>query len=266
MKITAIRHFWPEPAHFVISRPSGAGEYVFIHFLNPVEILYKGNHITTDANTCIVYSPSEPTWFCSHEPLVHNWMHITGNVTHHMSLYGLTPDTLYSLTDSVFVTSIVRELELEYNANRTYFGELTDLKIQELFLKISRNAVDKPPAAGIRTELAERFAGLRQEMFMNLDKEWPVSRMAAKVFLSEPHFYSLYKQLYGISPTQDLIAARMERAKNLLLQGQYKVSEIAAMLGYAGEYHFINQFRKSEGVSPGKYMSSLQQRQLDKSE
>lgn len=53
---------------------------------------------------------------------------------------------------------------------------------------------------------------------------------------------------------RDIIYARIERAKNLLSARTYSVSEVAKLAGYTNEYHFIRQFKKVAGVTPGQYM------------
>lgn len=255
MKITRIRHLWPEPAEFYLNRPNGAGEYIFLHFLNPIEILYKDELITTKPDSCIIYSPNEPEWFCSHVPLIHNWMHLTGDVSRELSRYGLSTDTIYCVGDGNFITEILRELEMEYNSDKEFYDALSDFKLHELFIKIARSTGSNS-ASGINPEIVQRFHNLRNEIFSSLENNWTVPEMAQKVFLSEPYFYSIYKRIYGITPTQDIILARIDKAKRLL-QKDFKVSEVAAMTGYTSEYHFINQFRKVDGVSPGKYAASL---------
>ncbi len=255
MKITRIRHLWPEPAGFELERKNGAGEYIFLHFLNSVDIVHNGETIVTKPDTCIIYSPDEPQWFKSHCPLTHNWMHLSGDVGYALSQYGLSLNTLYTVGDGDFITVILRELEMEYNSEKKYYDSLSNIKLQELFIKISRSTSSNN-TFGISPEITQKFDALRSEMLSNLQKDWFVPEMAQKVFLSEPYFYLLYKRIYGISPTQDLILARVDKAKRLLQQN-FKVSEVAAMTGYTSEYHFINQFRKTEGMSPGKYASSL---------
>ncbi len=252
MEITRIRHLWPEPEGFYINRPTGAGEYIFLHFLNAVEILYENEHIITKPNACIVFSPEEPEWFCSHIPLVHNWMHLTGDVARNLSRYGLSTNTIYYVDDGEFITDILRELEMEYNSDKRFYDYLSDVKLQELFIKIARST-HSSSSTDVNPEILRRFSKLRNEVFSSLEKQWSVPEMAQKVFLSEPYFYSLYKRIYGITPAWDIILARIDKAKRLLQQG-FKVSEVAGMTGYSSKNHFINQFRKVEGISPGKYL------------
>ena len=78
--------------------------------------------------------------------------------------------------------------------------------------------------------------------------------MANMMNYSESHFCTVYKAIYGISPTADIINARVNSAKNLLEFSNKKVSEIASTLGYWNITHFIRQFKQKTGCTPRKYL------------
>ena len=80
--------------------------------------------------------------------------------------------------------------------------------------------------------------------------------MAERLNLSESRFYALYKSIFGISPTADIINARIYSAKNMLQFSNDKIEKIAAELGYKNTTHFIRQFKSSTGVTPSKYRLS----------
>jgi len=71
--------------------------------------------------------------------------------------------------------------------------------------------------------------------------------------LSESRFFSLYKRIFGISPTLDLINAKITAAKNLLLSTDEKIEAISHALGYDNVTHFIRQFKSRVGKSPSAY-------------
>jgi len=75
--------------------------------------------------------------------------------------------------------------------------------------------------------------------------------MARRLGVSVSRLYPLYRRLFSISPGKDLILMRVEKAKNMLLQGE-SVSRTAEAMGYANIYHFIRQFKQITGSSPGK--------------
>ena len=77
--------------------------------------------------------------------------------------------------------------------------------------------------------------------------------MAQRVHLSPSRVYPIYKKLFGISPNADLINARINSAKNRLINSGDKIEDIAESLGYRNITHFIRQFKENTGMSPGQY-------------
>ncbi|GGF68778.1 hypothetical protein GCM10010912_12330 [Paenibacillus albidus] len=53
---------------------------------------------------------------------------------------------------------------------------------------------------------------------------------------------------------------RMERACELLLDTDYRISEIASMVGYQHENSFIRVYRKYKDITPGKYREMMRSR------
>ena len=82
--------------------------------------------------------------------------------------------------------------------------------------------------------------------------------MAKKVNLSESHFFVLYKKFYGITPVADLINARINNAKNMLLFKNMLIDDIASELGYNNTTHFIRQFKSFVGITPSQYRKKYQ--------
>jgi AraC family transcriptional regulator len=60
----------------------------------------------------------------------------------------------------------------------------------------------------------------------------------------------LFKQITGVTPHVYLANLRLERARKLLVDTQYPVSEIAAMVGYQSQSHFTKIFKSVTGMTP----------------
>ncbi len=109
-------------------------------------------------------------------------------------------------------------------------------------------------------ETVMRFRQLRGKMFNSLNEKWTISRMAKETNFGESHFQHLYKKMYGVSPTADLISERMIKAKHLLTYEAISITKIASMLGYENSTHFTRQFKKEIGLSPAGYRSNTRHR------
>lgn len=252
-EITAVRHAYPEAAGFFIDRKQGYGKgYTLLHFHNSVEIGQDGGTAVTQPHAVIIYDPETPQYFKSREPLIHDWMHFKGDISETAGLSALPLNTVFYPANFSCITKIIAEIECEFFADEADRGQMLRLKLGELFIKIGRG-LKKPEYQPQSPEMLEKFQTLRGEMFMSLSEEWTVGRMAERVFLSESRFYSLYKSFFGISPLADLINAKINSAKNMLVFGKSSIEETAALLGYQNTTHFIRQFKQHTGTTPAKY-------------
>ncbi|MBP3389318.1 MAG: helix-turn-helix transcriptional regulator [Clostridia bacterium] len=255
LTLTGLRHAYPENGGFRIDRPNGLAEYTFLHFWNSMDVYIQGEWVRTAPHACIFYDIYTPQLFRSAEPLTHDWMHFTGEAAGLLAGNGLVTDHLFYPADAGFITVLMKELETEFYGDKWGREPLLQLKLAELFIKLGRAVVgEQTPSVDHRTE--ERFRALRGEVFGDLARSWTVAQMAAAVNLSESRFYTLYKSLYGTSPVDDLIRARVDAAKNRLTGSNAKLAVIAEGLGYNNVTHFSRQFKALTGVSPAMWRRS----------
>lgn len=256
LKISSVRHAYPENAGFFIDRKTGHEEFTFLHFYNSVEILINGEIIKTEPHAVVLYNPKTPQHFKSNEPLVHDWFHFCGNIDDlHFDIFK--PDLIFYPSNYKNITKTVTELEHEFFDNKPNKDLLIDLEIKRLFIKIDRYLTSYNDNHNEK-QYIKAFRLLREEVFSSLNLNWSVSDMARKVNLSESHFYVLYKKFYGITPIADLINARLNNAKNMLLFKNMLIEDIASELGYNNTTHFIRQFKSFVGITPSQYRTNCQ--------
>jgi transcriptional regulator GlxA family with amidase domain len=63
----------------------------------------------------------------------------------------------------------------------------------------------------------------------------------------------LFRRYEDCTPGEYLIALKLNRAVNLLLNSQLAVKEIAGLLNFDTPYSFSRTFKKNLGKSPAKY-------------
>jgi AraC family transcriptional regulator len=87
------------------------------------------------------------------------------------------------------------------------------------------------------------------------DRNISLSELATLAEMSLHYFARSFKQQIGLSPHQYLIRSRIERAKQLLLQNDLTVVEIAHRVGFADQSHLCRHFKQLTGLTPKQWRS-----------
>ena len=88
-------------------------------------------------------------------------------------------------------------------------------------------------------------------------EELSLGQVAKAVNTSTFYFCKMFKKVTGINFTDYLSRVRIEKSKNLLLNPNLRVSEIAFEVGFQSLTHFNRVFKKILGQSPTEYRSQL---------
>ena len=81
--------------------------------------------------------------------------------------------------------------------------------------------------------------------------------VAQSLFISDAYLGRLYTRYYQKKFTDVLTQLRMRKAIPLLRDPQYKIYQVAKMVGYRNQQYFGSVFRKCMGVSPYQFRHSL---------
>lgn len=257
MKFIRVKSLWPEKEPFYLERPDTGEEYIFLHFLSSAEVWLNGRWNPVEAGACIFYDTHSLQRFRTKENrLLHDWFHAEGDCKAVMEKYRLSFNRIYYPARDGQITRLIQEIELEMLSQDPFFEDICALKAEELFAHLARFLCPPEHERGIPADIKQRFAELRSRIHQTFEQDWTIETMAREINLSPSRFYSLYKQIFGITPKHDLQTLRIDHAKTLLLQNRYTVEQVAEMTGYHNPYHFIRQFKQFMGITPGKYAKS----------
>ena len=84
----------------------------------------------------------------------------------------------------------------------------------------------------------------------HLDRDLGLAELAKIVQMSPHYFTRLFKQSTGLTPHQYVIHRRVERAKELLLNGELTIAEVAYSVGFANQSHLNRHLKRLLGVTP----------------
>lgn len=84
------------------------------------------------------------------------------------------------------------------------------------------------------------------------------SGVASKFGYSLKHFSRIFREITGKTPSQTIIEARIDCAKEMLANSSFNIGEIADKLYYENAFYFSKQFKKITGKSPTQYRTGLE--------
>ena len=88
-------------------------------------------------------------------------------------------------------------------------------------------------------------------------EEIKLGQVAKAVNMSSYYFCKMFKKVTGINFTDYVARIRIEKSKNLLLNPNLRVSEIAYEIGFQSLTHFNRVFKRVIGQSPTEYRAQL---------
>ena len=104
----------------------------------------------------------------------------------------------------------------------------------------------------------ERFLEkLHEVVYANIgEPNLSVDTLAEAMNMSRPTLYRKIKALSNLTPNELISIARLKKAAELLAEGDYKIYEVAGMVGYNSQTSFGRNFLKQFGMTPSEYIST----------
>jgi LacI family transcriptional regulator len=84
-----------------------------------------------------------------------------------------------------------------------------------------------------------------------------VQKMAAHIRVSERTLVTKFQHCLGRSPSEEMARLRVEWSKQLLVDTEKSIGQIAHQAGYANTAHFCTSFKRRTQTTPGNYRRSM---------
>ncbi|MEK8132540.1 helix-turn-helix domain-containing protein [Paenibacillus filicis] len=112
-------------------------------------------------------------------------------------------------------------------------------------------AADRECAGGGTAEALQRSKAYIDHCYK---EDISIDLLASMAEVSPKYYVELFKKTYGTSALDYLTKVRLDRAKQLMLQTDLRLRDIAHSIGYGDEFYFSRKFKKIVGESPSSYM------------
>lgn len=159
------------------------------------------------------------------------------------------------LRQKLFRIASSMETENEVLKQGRYFM-LRAYLVQMLLILIREQAEPIKPKKGYAFESVSKKYVVEQIVNYFEDhyaEKISLDQIAENMYLSPFYISKIFKSETGDTPIRHLINIRLERAKELLENGECNsIQEVAAMVGYDDAYHFSKLFKKKYNIPPSR--------------
>jgi DNA-binding response OmpR family regulator len=87
------------------------------------------------------------------------------------------------------------------------------------------------------------------------DADLDVEKLAQFMNMSRPTLYRKIKSISDLTPNELINITRLKKATELLLEGRFKIYEVALIVGYGSQTNFGRNFFKQFGMTPSDYIA-----------
>jgi len=155
------------------------------------------------------------------------------------------------IKDYYHIDDIFKKLVDSWNAKLPGYEFVTKTLLQQLLIAIFQN---------IRKQNQKYSTSLKMEkiikyMHQNINNRVTLTELSELVQLSSPYLSRTFKETTGYCVMEFFNKMKIDKAKELIIEGNKKVKDVAQVLGFTDEFYFSRIFKKIEGISPSEYCS-----------
>ena len=160
--------------------------------------------------------------------------------------------------NAVFRNCFIRALT-EYTQQKKSYALFLKAIISEIFANLYRYEILDDPEALYSFKNIERILPVLDYVQKHYADSIKLDEMSALINVENSYFCRLFKRAMSISFMEYLYLIRLSHAKNLLLNSDKNITEIAYEVGFSSPAYFTKTFRERKGYTPTFY-KKLQKR------
>jgi AraC-like DNA-binding protein len=155
------------------------------------------------------------------------------------------------LKDYYHIDDTFKKLVDSWNEKLPGYEFITKTLLQQLLIAIFQN---------IRKQKQHYSTSLKVEkiiqyMHQNINNRVTLTELSEMVQLSSTYLSRAFKETTGYSVIEFFNKIKIDKAKELINEGDKKIKEVAQTLGFTDEFYFSRIFKRIEGTSPSEYFS-----------
>ena len=215
-----------------------------LHMQGGVKKIKRGDSVLIYAGTPFLFTAD-----ATPDNLVkYYWTHFTGNdVRGALETSGIREGEIYSLGVSEEIMQIYESIFVEFRYRQPTMDYAVELNLRRLLLATGR--------AEAHTSLGRLDTSIKY-IHTNFRLELTVQALAEMEYLGVSRYREIFKEALGMSPGEYITKLRIEKAKDLLIQGKVTIASVAERVGYKDRLYFQRIFKKYTGKTPRQWRLS----------
>ncbi|SDN96288.1 AraC-type DNA-binding protein [Paenibacillus sp. yr247] len=106
------------------------------------------------------------------------------------------------------------------------------------------------------SSMPELLISLLDYIDMNLEKNLTLESLSNKFYVDRFYMGRVFKKYFGSNIHEYILFKRISKAKQILSEG-YSVTDTCEQCGFNDYSNFLKMFKRTVGISPGKYKGNL---------
>lgn len=245
-------------SEFLVDRINGLIDYLFLVVKSPCTFVISDKVYTISNPSAILLGSNTPhKYFPTGTQYIDDYLHFAvkdGNSFENELIFPL--NTPVQISNDCSINNLLHMILKESSPNNKYSSRIVELLINLLMIKVGEQW-DLQQQQNTNIPHYDNLLSIRNQILLSPERLWTVEELAEKAHLSHAYFQVMYKKAFGVTCITDVINAKIAQAKVLLTSTSLPVKQVAQELGYNEVYHFIRQFKKSTGLTPGAFRKKL---------
>ncbi|MBL4702388.1 MAG: helix-turn-helix transcriptional regulator, partial [Phycisphaeraceae bacterium] len=158
-----------------------------------------------------------------------------------------------TIQSPAIVYDLIEKLSLMLCNTNTHEQLASRGVLLELLIRLLDPQPNHSPQQHRQEELAHDVRNELDQALSQPRKSIEIRKLLGSMGHSYEHLARVFRQQYGLTPTDYVQSIRIERAKHLLRHTNMKVSAIAQSVGYQDAIYFSRLFKRHTHLSPGKF-------------
>lgn len=175
---------------------------------------------------------------------------------------NLTDDSLNTIIKQLNRIDLHYSMKDDENSRAMIYLLIAELLLKtkimvEFFKTTPEHADDGMDVSNVSFQMRDndktRIQQIKQYICDNVESKLTLDSIASHFFMNKYYLSHYFKKETGFSIIQYIKIQKIQRAKEMLKMG-YSIRNVALILNYSSDSHFISSFQKQVGKTPKKYV------------